>query len=244
MNKLTPIIVVILLFCGGSLWFLASGSLNDFIKTQIETIGSQTTEQQVKVNNVDIKMSSGAGAIKGLTLANPAKYNASHLFSLGQIGLDINLESLTKEPIVIDEILIEQPEVFVEFKKDGSVNVKEIMDAIKKNIPASNDQASQPTTKEEPKISVTKLTVAGVKLSIDLSDLGNKVHQATLPDIELSNIGGQQGLPASQLGVEITQMILDKIWRHTKKVQKDKLKTTIKEKAKEKLGDLLNKIGG
>lgn len=246
MNKLASVAVVVLLICGGMLWFLASGSLNDFVKAQIESVGTKTTEQKVSVAQVDIKLTSGAGFIKGLTLANPEKYKADNLFSLNEIGLDINLESLTSEPIVIDEILIKNPQFFVEVNSDGSANIKDILDAINKNTPKSTGQQDSPETQnstKEPKIKLTKLTIAGVSLSLDLSQLGNKAHQLSLPDINLSNIGGEAGLPASQLGTEITKQLLNAVWKQTKKAQKDKLKAKLKDKAKEKLSDLINKLG-
>ena len=245
MNKLASIVVVILLLCGGALWFLAGGSLNDFIKQQIERVGTKTTEQSVKVEQVEIKLTEGAGAIKGLTLANPAGYQSKHAFSLGHIGLDINIESLTQEPIVLDEIVLQQPQVFVEVNQDGSANVKDILDAINRNLPkgeAAQETAPETPAANEPKIRVDRLTIAGVALALDLSKLGNKQHQLTLPDIHLSNIGGEKGMPASQLGAEVAKQALTAIWKQTKKEQKQQLKAKLEEKAKKKLTDLLNKL--
>lgn len=243
MNKLAPLIVTILLLCGGILWFLASGSLNEFIKSQIEINGQKATQQTVKVNNVDIQLTNGSGAIQGLTLANPAHYKYPQAFSLSNIKLDINLASLNNEPIVIDAIIIEKPEVFVEVKKDGKINIKEIIDAIEQNMPTNSDKQANRENTQEPKLSVDKIVLAGVSLSLDLSDLGNKEHKLTLPDINLSSVGGAQGLPASQLGVEVTKKILSAILKSAKKVQQEQIKDTIKDKAKKKLTDLFNKIG-
>ena len=67
MKIIASIIVVLLLLSGGALWFLAGGSLNEYVKSQIETVGTQVTEQAVTVKAVDIKLTSGAGSI----LANP-----------------------------------------------------------------------------------------------------------------------------------------------------------------------------
>lgn len=243
MKVISSIIVVILLLCGGALWFLAGGSLNEYVKTKIESVGQQVTEQNVTVNQVDIQLTKGAGSIFGLNLPNPSQYNYPSAFSLGEITLDINIESLIEEPIVLDAIVIKKPEAFVEFTKAGNANIKELIDTIEKNLPKS--QATEtPNTKPEPKIAIRKVILAGTALSMDLSALGNKEHQATLPDITLTNIGGEQGLPASQLGSVIVKEALSEIWRHTKKVQKEKLKDKakekIKEKAKEKLSELFS----
>jgi len=250
---LASIIVVILLFCGGALWFLAGESLNQFIKAQIETVGKQATEQTVTVDKVDIILAQGAGTILGINLANPENYQAKNVISLGEITLDINLKSLVKskdeKPIVIDAIIIKDVKTFVEFNQTGGSNIKELIDIINKNTDKSSSKTEESPKESpdatEPKISVTKVILAGTALNVDLTALGNKVHALTLPDINLTNIGGEAGMPASQLGNEILKQALNKIWQKTKKVQKEKIlkkaKDELKDKAKKKLADLFGK---
>ncbi|WDE13085.1 AsmA family protein [Thalassomonas haliotis] len=244
MNKLASIAIIILLICGGALWYFASGSLNLFVKEQIEQQGSAYTEQQVTVGQVDIKLTQGAGSIKGLTLANPANYQQKNAFSMEDVTLDINIKSLTEEPIVIDEIRIIAPRAFVEISKAGSSNYNEILDALERNLPKS-DKPSKPASEEpaqekqpEPKVRVEKIIVAGVALTVDLSQLGNKAHQVTLPEINLTKVGGEQGLPASQLGGEIIRQVLKKISKAAKEEQKQKIKDKITDKIKDKITDL------
>ncbi|GLX79305.1 hypothetical protein tinsulaeT_26450 [Thalassotalea insulae] len=248
MKVLTTIVVIILLACGGALWFLAGGSLNEFVKTQIETVGHQVTEQKVTVDKVDIQLAKGAGSIYGVNLANPAQYKAANAFSLGEITLDINLESLTKEPIIIDAIVIKEPKAVAEIAANGDSNIKDLLDSIKRHLPqtsASSEPQPSDSSASEPRISVSQIVLAGTALSLDLTALGNKNHQLTLPDITLTNIGGKDGLPASQLGTVITKEALSAIWQQAKAAQKQKLKQIakdkLKEKAKKKLSDLFNK---
>ncbi len=248
MKVIASIVVVILLICGGALWFLADGSLNEFIKSQIETVGLQVTEQKVTVDKVDIQLSKGAGSIYGLNLPNPEQYKAKNAFSLGEITLDINLESLTQEPIIIDAIVIKQPKAVAEITASGGANIKDLLDSIKRHLPKSSggSETEQPTSQAaEPKISVSQIILAGTELSLDLTALGNKNHQLTLPDIKLANIGGKGGLPASQLGTVIAKEALSAIWQQAKDAQKQKLKKLakdkLKEKAKKKLSELFNK---
>jgi len=239
---IASIVVVLLLLSGGALWFLANGSLNDYIKNQIETVGTQVTEQAVTVKAVDIKLTSGAGSILGINLANPKTYSQPNAFSLGEMTLDINLESLTSTPIIIDAIVIKSPEAFVQFTQTGGSNIQDILDAIERNTPKADASPTESKSGEEPKIKVSKIILAGTALTLDLSAFGNKEHSATLPDITLSNIGGDAGLPASQLGSEIVKQALSKIWQQAKATQKKKLvegaKEKLKEKAKKKLTDL------
>lgn len=243
MKIIASFIVVLLLLSGGALWFLANGSLNNYIKEQIETVGTQVTEQAVTVKAVDIKVASGAGSILGINLSNPENYSQPNAFSLGEMTLDINLESLTSSPIIIDAIVIKSPQAFVQFTETGGSNIQDILDAIERNTPKTDTSAEEPASNDkEPQIKVSKIILAGTALTIDLSAFGNKEHSATLPDITLSNVGGDGGLPASQLGSEIVKQALSNIWKQAKATQKKKLvdsaKDKLKEKAKKKLTDL------
>ncbi|WP_426359994.1 hypothetical protein ACPUVO_07220 [Pseudocolwellia sp. HL-MZ19] len=243
MNKLASFVFIILLFCGAALWFLANGSLDDFIKQQIQTQGSKITNQTVLVKSVEMKLTKGSGAINGFSLSNPEKYNYPNAFSFETILLDINISSLTEDTIVIDEIRINNPQAFVELAQSGTANLSDILDEIEKNIPKidTTEAETETSTQSEPNIRVSKLILSSTQLSLDLSALGNKEHQLTLPDINLTNIGGEKGLPASQLGAEIAKQALSSIWKEAKAEQKKKLTEKVKEKLKEKA---LEKLGG
>ena len=242
MKIISTIIIVILLLAGGALWFVAGGSLNDYIKTQIETVGSKVTEQKVSVKKVDMQLAKGAGSIYGINLANPAKYQQDNAFTLGEVTLDINLESLTSSPIIIDAIVIKSPKAFAEITKEGNSNIKDLLDAIERNTPKGNQETAKASDGEEPRISVTKIVLEDTSLTVDLTSFGNKAHTATLTDIHLNNVGGAKGLPASQLGSEIAKQALSHIWQQAKKTQKAKLINKAKEKAKEKLQKETDKL--
>jgi len=251
MKKVIIIIALMALLAGGAFWFLTGGALNDLVKAKIEQIGSQVTAQSVAVESVDIKLFKGLGTIKGLVLANPKKYKAPLAFSLNEITLGINLASLTTDIIIIDKIVIDSPQAFVEFTKAGGSNIQDILAAIDKNVatsPADKKTSSSTADSAEPIIKVKQFVLAGVALSVDLTELGNKVHKKNLADIKLVNIGGDSGLPASQLGAELLKQSLSAIWKQAKsaqtKIVRDKVEEKVKEKVKEKLSGFLNKIGG
>ncbi|XQW85719.1 hypothetical protein ACOYR1_03005 [Thalassotalea piscium] len=237
MKIIATILVVILLVLGGGLWFLANGSLNDFVKEQIESVGLAMTEQKVNVETVDIRLTEGAGTIKGINLPNPTGYDYPNAFTLGETTLDINLTSLTAEPIIIDALVIKAPQAFIQLKADGSSNIKELIDIINKNIGDTTQKETPASAKPETKLAVTKLVLEDTNLTLDLTDFGNKAHQVTLPNINLSNIGGKAGLPASELGSTIAKEALSAIWKEAKKEQEKVLKNKIKDKIKEKLND-------
>ena len=245
MKKFIIFTAILLLIAGGAFLFLSGDAINALLKQQIEQVGSKVTEQSVTVGKVDMKLLKGAGTINGLVIANPSKYNAPSVFSLNEVTFDINLKSLTTDLIVIDQIVIDKPEAVVEFTETGGANIKDILDAIKKNTASATEPKQESTTdKADPIIRVNKFVLAGVALTVDLTKLGNKVHQATLADINLTNIGGQAGMPASKLGAELVKQALSSIWKQAKKEQTKILKDEVKDKVKEKLGGFLDKLNG
>jgi hypothetical protein len=246
MKKLMIFIAVILAIGGSAFLFLTSDKLNIIIAEQIELQGKKFTEQLVTVKKVDMQLLSGAGTINGLILNNPQGYTATPLFALNEITLDINIESLggvrEGKPIVIDAIVIDKPEALVEFNETGGSNIQVILDAINKNIPqssASNETSASQTN--SPRIRVKKFVLAGVALRVDLTKLGNTTHKKTLPDINLFNIGGEDGLPANELGGVMIKKALSAIWKEAKNSQKDVVKDQVKDKAKEKANELFDK---
>ena len=247
MKKIIIFTALILAIGGGAFWFLSSDKLNEIIAEQIEVQGKKFTEQTVTVKKVDMQLFSGAGTIKGLILNNPSGFTTTPLFALDEITLDINIESLAGvrdgKPIVIDAIVIDKPEALVEFNETGGSNIQVILDAIDKNIPkssAGNETSTSQT--DSPKIRVKKFVLAGVALRVDLTKLGNTTHKKTLPDINLANIGGEEGLPANELGGVMIKKALSAIWKEAKDSQKDVLEEQVKEKAKAKVKEKASEL--
>jgi hypothetical protein len=239
MKKLIIFIALILAIGGGAFWFLTSDKLNELIAEQIEVQGKKFTEQQVTVEKVDMQLLSGAGTINGLILNNPAGYTTTPLFALNEVTLDINIESLAGvrdgKAILIDAIVIDKPEALVEFNESGGSNIQVILDAINKNLPQSSANNDTNASQDSPKIRLKKFVIAGVALRVDLTKLGNTTHKKTLPDITLTNIGGQDGIPANELGGVMIKKALSAIWKEAKNSQKDILEEQVKEKAKEEI---------
>jgi len=238
--KKTLLFISLLIFLAGGAFILLTGDvLNQLIKEQIEAQGRALTEQSVSVANVDMKLLKGTGSIKGLVLNNPTSFSSSPAFSLDEITLDINITSLTSEPIILDKLIINSPKVLVEFNEKGRSNIQEILAAINKNFSPSSD--SVPSNESERRIMVKKFILAGVALDLDLTKLGNTTHTKTLPDMTLTNIGGKTGLPANELGGELLKKALSSIWKSAKKQQNKVIEDKLKEKVKDKISDLFNK---
>lgn len=240
MNKLAVFAVSLLLFFGAMLWYLAASDWNSFIKSQIEIHGSHLTGQTVSVDSVDLKLTEGFGGIYGLNVSNPPQYQQKQALSLGEISLDVDVKSVTSSPIVIEDITVSAAQSSVEFDKEGNNNIQDLLDTIESHTSQSADQQKKQAKKDKKpttKVAINSITVEKLQLTLDLSKVNGEVIQVQLPDITLTDIGEKDGLPADQLGIEISKKLLESVkeaaLKHYKNAASDALMNKIEEKAGE-----------
>jgi hypothetical protein len=120
--------------------------------------------------------------------------------------LQLNLGLLSiitgRHPLVLDELVIDSPVLNLELKKDGGLNLKEIRNNVERNIEKSERavKKKQPGDKksDEPRrISVSRLIIKDAKFNLHRRD--GSVHSGTLPNIELTDIGGDEGVTIAGL---------------------------------------------
>ncbi|MBT4588741.1 MAG: hypothetical protein HOC57_05600 [Rhodospirillaceae bacterium] len=119
--------------------FLFAG---DAIKVAVEEMGPKLTKSDVKLDKVDLSLSTGAAALSGLKIGNPATFTTPHAFKLDNISVKIDTSTIGKDTIVIKEIIINAPDVIAEFKK-FSFNPLKASASIQQSLKTSNFIAIQ-----------------------------------------------------------------------------------------------------
>ena len=174
---------------GGASIFLLS-NLDGLIKEAVEKVGSEATQSKVSLNEVSISITSGSGALRGLTVANPKGFKTPSAFELGGISITLDTGSIGQDPI-IKEIVITKPKVTYELGADGS-NI----DAIQKNVDAYAKQFSSgggaKKEGEGPKIIIEHLYIRGGEISVSAAFLQGKALTTPLPDVHLKDIGKEK----------------------------------------------------
>jgi hypothetical protein len=237
-------VVIVFAIAGGVYYFLTH--LNAIVERQIEKIGSQITGTNVSVSSVDIKLRKGSGAINGLVIANPPGYTSDYAFRMDKTLLDIDPSSVLKDPIVIDEVIIDSPVAISEFNEMAKLNILEI----KNNAMSGKKKKSEPSSKTETKggkpihLRIKKLTIKGVTFELDTEALGGKKESETLPAITKTNIGGQKGATPEEIGTEIIIALTGKIAQAAIEKQADKYKDKLKDKAEKEVNKLFDKALG
>jgi hypothetical protein len=217
MKKIILGIVLLLILAVGAGIYYVYTNLDMLVKMAIEKYGSEAVQTAVRVDKVQIKLTEGTAAIYGLTVANPQGFEAPHAFSLGEVSVGIDINSLNKSPIVINDVTIAAPEIFFEINADKKAN----LDVLSKNL-AAGAPAEQPEQKpepaaKEPRLRIKKVTLSKAALEAKVVPLNNKEYSLKLPTIEMKNLGGKNGAPPAQIARQMFDQLLDLVRAEVKK---------------------------
>ena len=226
--------VVALLVVVAVVWLL--GSLDKIVKDQIEIIGTELTGVPVGVGSVDIDIKNGAGQIRRLRVGNPEGYTAVNAFDMSLLRLDFELKSLGKQPLVLDELIIDSPVVNMEINQRGGSNLKEILDNVSKNTGRADAKAEAGDSGEPMRIAVRKLRIEGVAFTESNPFEKGEPRSGTLPTIQKTNVGGNAGVTPGKLG-EIVIVAMGS------QVAQQAAKKKLTEVIEEKTGGVLKGIG-
>lgn len=231
-------LAIVVLVLAGAIFFLASG-LDGNIKESIETTGTEMLGEPVTVGNVALSLTSGAGEITNLQIANPEGYTDPTAFSLGRIRLDVDLGSVAGSPKRLKEFILEAPEVYLEVLDDDRVNLEELAAHLQQQIdqtpPAETETAETEEDAAEVKLAIDTLTIVGAKLTVRHRELENGVRELTLPDITLTDVGGSEGLTGPEISLTIVESI-------TKEGMKQALRQEVEQKADKLIEKGLNSL--
>jgi uncharacterized protein involved in outer membrane biogenesis len=208
--------IVILAVAGVVIYVLTN--LNVIVETAIERYGSQAAGTRVRVSSVDIRLSSAQATINGLTVANPQGFTSPHVFKLGNISTRIDIKSVRKMPIVIDDIRISGPEVFYEMNKSGTSNI----DVLKKNLPegaAKKEPGEKKAKGKETRLHIRKLVFENGKVDVRIASRGDRQMTVNLPRIELADIGKNGGATPAQVAQIVVKALAEETAKAVAKSQ-------------------------
>jgi hypothetical protein len=169
--------------------YILYSSLDTIIASEIEKYGSRYTGTAVRVDGVDLDMVSGKGVISGFSVANPAGFDAAKAIRVDRIALAVDVGSVTGNPVVIREVVIDRPRVTYEIGVNGN-NI----DALTRHVEAETGAGGGGTGDGGGrKMIIENLYVRKGELSVGATGLDGRTVTVDLDDIHLRNIGGGEG---------------------------------------------------
>jgi hypothetical protein len=173
-------------------------SVNSIVKSGIEQTGSQMAGTAVTVDRVSISPFSGRGEISGFRVANPGDYSTDNAFEVEDFYIELDVFSLFSDEIVIREIVITTPSIWVEQKLPEN-NIRTILRHLQDVIPGeASDKAMV--------IERFRLTDGSVDLYTEVG--GERSARVEISDIELTDLGRGGGRTAVE---EVIREIAERI---------------------------------
>lgn len=213
-SKLLLSSLLILVILVAALFYYVWTSLDSLVEAAIEKYGSQVTQTSVLVQKVKLRetLAQGKGSIAGISVANPKGFTAPHAFTLGQITTELDIGTLTQSPIVIKQITVAAPQMFVEVNNDRQVNFNVLKNNINSALPAkaSEKPAAAKPADDEPKLVIRHLLIQGGTVEATVLPLDGKKYTTQVPRIELRNLGGKGGSTPAEISRQILNAVVDR----------------------------------
>lgn len=179
---LSAFLIVALLAIGGAWWLFAS--LDGLVKQAIERWGPEITGVSVRVQSVRIEVAEGRGAIRGLVVGNPKGFNSPQALKLAEMRLTLDPASVTKDVVVIKELVLVAPEVTYE-RGQGSDN----MTVIQKNV---DRWVAQHAGGKQDAGPGRKFVIENLRVRDGNAQLGTTLS-VPMPDLHLRDVGRKSG---------------------------------------------------
>jgi hypothetical protein len=201
------VIVIVVVALIAYVW----SSLDSLVAAAIETYGSEATQTPVRVSGVKLELTQGRGSITGLTVANPDGFSAPQAFSLGGISTAIDTATITEDPIVIDEIVIQAPQVVYEIDAQGRSNVNVLKDRLGGGG-ASQEQGPSSSAEPGPRLIIRRLLIERGQIDVNIAALPNGDKTIKLPRIELKDIGAKSnGASGAEVAEKVLTVLIERV---------------------------------
>jgi hypothetical protein len=163
------------------------------VKLAVERFGPGIVGAPVSVGAVILTPWSGRGAIKDLVIGNPPDFKGARALSVGSVEVNLKLSSLAGDTIVVDSVVVREPEILYEMGSGGS-NLARLQRNAEGAMP--KDGAAPAKGGPSKSLFIKDLLVSGGQVGLAASALGREAVKIPLPAVHLSNLGGKGRSPA------------------------------------------------
>ncbi|MEG3618090.1 hypothetical protein V5T82_06460 [Magnetovibrio sp. PR-2] len=222
LKKILIGIAVLIVAVVGGVVYVASNA-GDLVKAAVEEHGSRATQVNVTLDAVDIELGEKSAGMRGLTVGNPAGFKTDSAIKLGEISVKLH-EDWSPDVVVVEEIMVNGPEVTYEIGSGGS-NISKIQENVDNFVKAMSGpedkgaseekaEASGAAGEEEgPKVIINNFYIKNGKVNVSATLFEGKTLTTPLPDIHLTDIGKDDpdgGASPAEVVEQLISAITDK----------------------------------
>jgi uncharacterized protein involved in outer membrane biogenesis len=198
--------------------------LGSAVTTGVNHFAPKLTQTSVVLQDASISPLTGSGTLTGLVIGNPQGWGETPLCTLGKVHIDVAPFSLLGDHIVVNEIIVDAPEINYETKIVAS-NVNDLLKSVESALRSGKNTASLATTKDgKPiKVAVKKFRLTNARIRLGAGGTGMTIP---MPDIELNDLGTKEGgLSPDQIVAAIVKHVAGDVVVATVKAAGDISKT-------------------
>lgn len=173
--------------------------LDTIAKKAIELGGSEALGVATTIDDLNISILNGSTNLSGFSIANPQGFSDNLFMVLKQGKVKIDTGTLMSDTVHISEISFVGLHLSLEQSSQSS-NVKKLLSNVPQSKASSPEKkaaepASTTSSKSSKKFVVDRLILDDISVNAKIQALGTKLSDIKLsvPRIELTNIGQQQG---------------------------------------------------
>ena len=222
-------------------------SLDSIVKVAVQKGSTQQLQIPTTLDSAHVGLFSGDVSLSDYVVASPEGFSAPHMLSLGKLNVDTSYSKVFGDPVAVNSIQIDKPQLTLEFKGTRS-NLKTLADKLAGGT--GGDQPPTEPTKTEPtktgeakkpmKLIIDDLKISGAQITVISDLLGSKTFD--VPAIEMQQIGNADG---NKNGEEVGKVVSQVISRLSIEAEKSgNLPPELAAILNGDLGALTDKIGG
>jgi len=127
LNKLGALAFALLLFFSTMLWYLANGSLNEYLKSQVELQGHYYSGQTTTLNLADFAADTGITTFNQLSLRNLNNYQVQHALIIDEAQVKLSANQSSHLLVTISKVSINKLILNIEKKSSDDSNIKKLI---------------------------------------------------------------------------------------------------------------------
>ena len=203
MKKVFSIGILFVLILAIGLYFTLQYFLGGIVKKGVNTYAPRITQTKVELQDAKLSAFTGVGELTGLRVGNPQGWSPADAFRLGRVRLDMEPFTVLKDHIVINELIIDQPEFLYETRLVAS-NIGDLLKNIEQSMGGRDAEAKTKDGKPI-KLVVKKLVLKDGRVTVGAAGTALPLP---LPEINMVDIGvAEGGVTPAQLAFAVMKNV-------------------------------------
>lgn len=196
MNKLGILAFSLLLFFSAMLWYLAKGSLNEYLKSQIELQAEYYSSLKTTLGTANFSVETNTAELNNLEIYNLPLFKSEKIIIIDKVNVVLAKENSKKMLTFINQATINNILVNIDKKEDNLTNIEKIINKISNTLATDYPQ-------QYPQISAKVYAQNNPELN---AEAYAKEHPDSGPIVEHTNQKKSRGKPQQKAIISILKI--------------------------------------